>query len=298
MRSSSSTARILVLTPPCCPNLRRYGEHVGGSYQRDQGEAAERWSRMLADWAIPPEILSCAPESPYVLSPAMFAAPEAAADSDARRVALDVLGELDSPSVLDVGCGAGRASTALVPPASRLVGVDERQTMLDAFTAAGVARGVECGTVLGTWPDARGALNGETFDVVVCHHVLYNVAELVPFVRALAECARRRVVLEITAAHPWAGMDKLYRHFWKLPRPSGPSWFDAAGVIEGDAGLQLNGVAFATLEGPRWANRADHVRFVARRLCLPADRDPEVDAVLDELAPPAQRRVVAMWFDV
>ena len=69
--------------------------------------------------------------------------------------------------------------------------------------------------------------------MVVCGHVLYNVADLMPFIRALNEAATRRVVIEITRSHPRNRPleRELWRHFWNLERPQGPAWEDALAVV-------------------------------------------------------------------
>jgi len=167
------------------------------------GDAARFWRESLGSWAIPEPILAAAPESPWVLPPAVFARAAQRAVADAyggpsRRRASEALPE--GGSVLDVGVGGGAASVPLAPPAQLLVAVDESADMLDAFARAADHRGVNHTEVLGTWPDVAHRV--ERADVAVCHHVVYNVAELVPFVEALISHARRRVVLELTARHP------------------------------------------------------------------------------------------------
>ena len=57
---------------------------------------------------------------------------------------------------LDVGCGGGRSSLPLVPPASELIGVDRSGAMLDEFVAAASTAGVARRTVHGGWPDVAG----------------------------------------------------------------------------------------------------------------------------------------------
>jgi SAM-dependent methyltransferase len=94
--------------------------------------------------------------------------------------------------VLDVGVGGGAASLPLVPRAARIVGVDTSEDVLAAFREAADAAGVEAAAVSGAWPDV--APDVELADVAVCNHVLYNVAELEPFARALdgTPASRRR----------------------------------------------------------------------------------------------------------
>ena len=90
--------------------------------------------------------------------------------------------------MLDVGVGGGAASLPLAPPAALLVGVDQSEGMLATFADACERRRVAHREVQGSWPDVAGQV--EPADVVVCHHVLYNVADVVPFVEALSEHAR------------------------------------------------------------------------------------------------------------
>jgi 2-polyprenyl-3-methyl-5-hydroxy-6-metoxy-1,4-benzoquinol methylase len=179
------------------------------------GGAAARWARELAEWRIPDEILAAAPQSPWIHPVELFRALDApaadapAADVPSRRRGLERLDE--GGTVLDVGCGGGRAALALCPPAGMLTGVDHQQGMLDAFVDAAHSRGLAHGEILGDWPDV--ADRAPTADVVVCHHVVYNVAALPAFLSALDAHARRRVVLELPQTHPLSGMTPLWRHF-------------------------------------------------------------------------------------
>src|SRR3989442_8618469 len=98
------------------------------------GDAAERWREALASWAIPEEILARAPESPWGFPVELFASRAQAGPRNlapSNRRALEALPE--GGSALDVGCGAGAASLALVPKARRLIGVDSSAGMLEAF---------------------------------------------------------------------------------------------------------------------------------------------------------------------
>lgn len=261
------------------------------------GLAARRWAEDLAAWAIPDEILARAPESPWSFPPSLFAhaAQEAVATgspSPSGRRALEALPE--GGSVLDVGVGGGAASLPLVPPAGRLIGVDESPAMLAAFAALAERMGVPAASVEGRWPDVAGAVGAA--DVAVCHHVLYNVGDVVPFVVALTARARRRVVVEMTVDHPQAALNPLWRRFHALERPIGPTVADAMSVL-GELGLD---VRMERWEAPlRWASapRSELVAFVRRRLCLGADRDPEVDAALDEAFDPGPRELATLWWD-
>lgn len=252
--------------------------------------AAEQWRRELAEWRIPDEILQAAPESPYGFPAELFRAPPAPTDTPSRRRAADALPE--GGSVLDVGCGGGAAGLALVPPAGEITGVDPSAELLGELTATAALRGVPAQTVLGTWPDAVDDV--APADVVVCHHVLYNVPDAVDFVRALSRRARRRVVLELTSTHPMVRLGPLWRRFHGLPRPDGPTAELAARVVE-EAGFPVH---TETFQGPpRDVPRAAHVAFVRRRLCLPADQEPEVDEALgpEEAAFPPRDLTTLSW---
>ena len=256
--------------------------------------AAARWADELAAWAIPPEILAAAPESPWGFPPALFppTEPHEVADTPSRRRALEALPE--GGTVLDVGAGGGAASLALAPPAAAVVAVDESADMLATLAAVADDRGVAHTEHVGRWPDVAPAV--PPADVVVCHHVFYNVPGLADFALALDAHARRRVVVELTATHPLTSQGPLWRHFHGIDRPEGPTAADAAAVLE-EAGLSVAAEPFAAPPRPRH-DRAQWVAFVRRRLCLPPERDAELDALLPaDDAHLLPRQVVALWWD-
>ncbi|MGA1668474.1 MAG: class I SAM-dependent methyltransferase, partial [Candidatus Nanopelagicales bacterium] len=201
--------------------------------------AAQKWRDDLASWAIPDEVRAQAPQDPWIHPVAQFIAPDVIPDSPAHAAAREALPE--GGSVLDVGCGGGRAALALVPPAALLIGVDHQQGMLDAFAEAAAKRGVASEGILGDWPDVADITPNA--DVVVCHHVAYNVWELPAFVAALTAHARRRVVLELPVRHPLTWMNPLWKQFWDLDRPTSPTADDALTVIR-DAGHDAQLVEF------------------------------------------------------
>lgn len=257
------------------------------------GEPAARWRAELAAWAIPDAILDAAPESPYGFPVGMFTADPAdddPAEDPSRRHALAALA--DGGSVLDIGCGGGRASMALVPPAGSLVGVDSSPAMLAAYAAAAAQRGVGHREIAGSWPQV--AAEAGTADVVLAHHVFYNVADLPAFAAALTAAARRRVVVELTACHPWVSTNNLWMRFHGLARPAGPTAALAVEVLR-DMGLT---VSVESWQRPgRRTERTQLVAFVRRRLCLPASADPAVDAALPADYQFAARDVTTLWWE-
>ena len=256
--------------------------------------ASQRWTRQMADWAIPAEILGAAPRRPFVFAPEIFAAPEPGTfeRSLSNRRAAEAVA--DGSSVLDVGCGGGAAAFAVAPPATEVIGTDRQDNMLELFAATAQRRGIAASVVAGSWPDV--ADDTPVADVVVCHNVLYNVTDIGPFVTALNDHARRRVVIEITPKHPQDRRRMLWRHFWNLERPHEPT---AATAIEAIAEAGLDPVVEESLlpEDPRAAKRLEFEGPQwCRNLCLPPEREPEVAALVADVPFPRER--VTIWWNV
>jgi len=256
--------------------------------------AAEQWADGLASWAIPPEILAVAPQTPFVFTPSMFAAPEQGStpQSQATDKAADALPV--NGTVLDVGCGGGAAAFPLAPPASALIGTDRQADMVDLFLATGTERGVEVSGHVGVWPEVADQV--PVADIAVSHNVLYNVPEVVPFAMAMQAHARRRVVIEITEFHPQTVRAPLWKHFWDLDRPSVPTAWMAVDAIL-DAGIPV--VAERSQDNPRPRQQPQEAEaeaaFWTRMLCLPAERQSEVSDALIDITFPSER--VMIWWD-
>ncbi|MCU0261886.1 MAG: methyltransferase domain-containing protein [Ilumatobacteraceae bacterium] len=244
------------------------------------GPAALRWAERLGEWAVPQHILDQAPVPPWAHDVATFTVDESLdRDTTSARWAREVLPP-SGGTVLDVGCGGGRSSLALVPPATELIGVDQSEAMLQAFVEACARAGVARRTVQGRWPDV--APDTPVADVVVCHHVFYNVADLVPFVLALTDHARLAVVVELPPRHPQSALNDAWRHFWGVERPDGPTDADAVAVLRE---IGLDPEATRSPRGPLARSVSDPAAAVAsarRRLCLTPDRDDELAAYLAE----------------
>ena len=252
--------------------------------------AAEHWASELAAWAIPEHIMAQATESPWEFSPALFRPPvEPTPDTPSRIRARQALPE--GGSVLDVGCGGGAAGLALVPPAGRVTGFDQSQDLLDLFTARAGELGIEFEAVQGSWPEDAASVGPA--DVVVTHHVAYNVPGLAEFATELTTHARNRVVMELTGDHPRAGVNDLWRHFWGIDRPSGPTAEDAIAVLR-EAGIEPS-VERAARENRSVSHEA-RVASLRRYLCLSPEREPEVAALLVG-RPAAAGEVVTLWWD-
>jgi SAM-dependent methyltransferase len=255
------------------------------------GKSAEaRWREQLAAWAIPEHIRAAADESPWQ--------PPVAAMSrriDERLAApptpslLRTVEALDpAGSVLDVGAGAGAASLPAAAHITELIAVDESPAMLAVLAERAAALGVAATTVTGRWPDLAAQVS--TVDVVVCHHVCYNVPDLTAFVLALRAHARRRVVVELTERHPMHALNPYWKQLHGLDRPDGPDAGDALAVFR-EAGLAPRVERWSRPQTPA-GDFDEQVRRTRRGLCLPAERTAELAGLMRAHPAPQTREVV------
>lgn len=264
-----------------------------------------RWREALAAWAIPENILAAAPESPWLLPRDLFARRADAQIDRPSGAALERAAEALPAAgiVLDVGAGAGAASLPLTATGT-LIAVDENPDMLAELETRVARRGLRTMAIVGRWPDVASRV--PPVDVAVCSHVLYNVPEIGPFVLALHEHARRRVVLEITTRHPLSGLNPLWRRFHGIERPERPTWDDALAAIRA-TGIEPRAEVYRRPAVASAVSFEALVRMTRIRLCLPPTREAEVAAALvgrgaDRTDPATWSSenpdVVALWWDV
>lgn len=101
-----------------------------------------------------------------------------------------------------------------------VTGVDADAELLAEFTARAESLRIPVRALRGQWPDVGD--DAPVADVVVCGNVVYNVSDLVPFVRAVTEHARHIVVVEIAAVHPSTELNSLWRRFHGIDRRTTP----------------------------------------------------------------------------
>ena len=89
-------------------------------------------------------------------------------------------------TVIDVGAGAGRHTVPLAERAEWVTAVEPSEGMRAHLPAL-----PNLTVIASSWEDAEVA----PADVVICSHVLYGVADVVPFVQKLERAARERVFI-------------------------------------------------------------------------------------------------------
>ena len=270
-------------------------------------DAWTSWAEALRSWSPPEHLRRAAPEARRGPDAAIFRRRAEfsvrQAPTPFRRRALEALPQ--GGTVLDVGVGAGAGSLNLAPVARLIVGVDRSETMLRAFCSCADIFGISVNSILGSWPEVAPQV--DIADVVVCHHVLYQVANLPTFVGALTSHTRRRVLIEMTARHPQAWMADLWLRFHGLKRPTRPTADDAEAALRG-LGLPVERETHLLEMPPTgFERREEAVAEVCERLQLPLERAPEVETALgDRLAAreglwssfPRFEEVTTLWWDV
>jgi SAM-dependent methyltransferase len=271
----------------------------------DAAQVRERWRAALAQWEIPPQILANATASPWQLPAKQLASRSRRQLHEPSGLSYEVAAEALQPGgdVLDVGAGAGAASLALRSVAASITAVDSDDSMLATFADLATAAAVRFQCVAGTWPEVAARV--APADIVVCHHVLYNVADLAPFVLALTEHARIRVVIEITSRHPATLFNPLWEMVHGLQRPTGPTATDAIEVIA-TTGLTPQWRQWQRPVTPTDIDYAELVSSACQRLCVGPDRRGDVDRALRALGVGPDRpylgddtrQLVTIWWDV
>jgi SAM-dependent methyltransferase len=268
-------------------------------------ELLSRWHSDLAAWAIPGHITAGVAESPWVLPRQVFARRadrmRLAPGGPSYERAWEAL--VPAGSVLDVGSGAGAACLPLAPRITTLTAVDTDEAMLGLLAQRAVSAGMTPQVVRGRWPEVAALV--PPADVVTCHHVLFNVPDLEPFVTALSGRARRRVVIETTAIHPLVSLNPLWLRFHGLERPEAPTASDVLDILAA-MGLRPGHTEWSRPAEADYQSMAELVDVTRRRLCLPAERAGEVEAALVELGTDpghptdlgsSGREVVTIWWE-
>ncbi len=133
----------------------------------------------------------------------------------------------DESTVLDVGAGTGRYTLALAPHVKRVVAVDPSPAMLGLLREDVEAQGLRnVETVASGWIEADVA----PADLVLCSHVLYPIADVVPFVRKLESAATQGVFVYLRV-DPLPTDMGLWRDFHGIPLQVQPTHLDLVNLL-------------------------------------------------------------------
>ena len=268
-------------------------------------ELLSTWRGDLSAWAIPERITSAVAESPWVLPRQVFARRADRLTGAPGGVSYERAWEALAPSgtVLDVGSGVGAACLPLAPRATTVTAVDSDERMLAMLAERADGIGLGLRPVAGQWPAVAPQV--PPADVVTCHHVIYNVPDVEPFLAALTSHARRRVVVEITTVHPLTALSPLWLRFHGLTRPTGPTAADLLAILS-EMGLKARHTEWSRPAEADYASFPELVDVTRRRLCLPPERANEVEAALLDMGIMREepgdlgssgRDVVTIWWE-
>ncbi|CAN5291009.1 class I SAM-dependent methyltransferase [soil metagenome] len=265
--------------------------------------ASDGWRAELEAWELPPELLATATESPYKFPQRLWQRRgEKGLAIGASTPTTEIVAELagQAGSVLDIGAGTGRTSFPLVQRGHPVTMVEPNPAMLASLRGLATERAVEI--VEGRWPEVENEV--ARHEVALSGHVIYDVPQIVPFLRAMERKAVAGVVIEATPSHPWTHLRDLYLEFHQLDRPAGPTVDDLMTVVS-DLGRAP--------ELERWRRPSDMVyesldqivEVTGRRLVLPESRWPELEqrlrpAIVGKPGAlqlgPLEREIATVWW--
>jgi ubiquinone/menaquinone biosynthesis C-methylase UbiE len=185
------------------------------------------------------------------------------------------------------------AAFAVTPPATYIIGVDHQAEMLEMFSHNASNQGVSSETYLGYWPEIADEV--PMADVVTCHHVVYNVGEIEPFLRALDAHAKNRVVIELPLVHPTSSNSIGWKYFWNLDRPTSPTADDFLEVVR-ELGFDAHMEKFSG-RLPAADSDEDRYEYLRQRLCLPKSRIDEIREFSIKNPAPTSRELAVVWWD-
>lgn len=222
---------------------------------------AVAWGRALEGWRLPsgtqPAVGTALRHSGQILS------------SPTGQVVRDALGA--DGALLDVGCGDGWFCAGFAS-AHPVTGVEENPVLAGQARAAGVA------VVQRPWRQCAAEVGA--CDVVCSAHAVYDVPDLVPFLRAAHDHARGAVVVELTTSHPCEPLRPLLERFHGLRPPAGPGLDAFLRVVRGALGVQPH-VEVWRRPGNPYPDMAAFLEHTKALLSLDAVASGELRGALD-----------------
>ncbi|PKO11633.1 MAG: SAM-dependent methyltransferase [Chloroflexi bacterium HGW-Chloroflexi-10] len=176
-----------------------------------------------------------------------------------RDFLLQTLNTYPDSTVLDIGAGTGDWAIWMARHAKSVTALDPSPSMLDLCRKNVQLAGLSnISFIDGAWPYAQAGV----YDICICSHAMYGVADFPGFIVAMQKAARKRCILLIRAPHPQGIMGKASRLVHGHPYDS-PNFQIAYQIL---------------LEMGIFAN----VLFEEGRLWKPW-RSPDLDAALQDL---------------
>ncbi len=158
-------------------------------------------------------------------APSFRADPRRADDNVLNRLKREVTAD---QTLLDVGGGAGRFAVALALGCRSVTVAEPSESMLvqlgEELKETGIAN---VAAVQGNWEDVEV----EPAEVVLCSHVVYGVADIVPFVRKLESHARDRVLILSFVDSPQAHLAPLWKPVHQEERINLPALPELVNVL-------------------------------------------------------------------
>lgn len=149
-----------------------------------------------------------------------------AATRDRRDGFIELLEPWLAPhrTLIDVGAGAGRYAAPLADRLDWVTAVEPSQGMRELIPSR------ENMTVIATdWDQASPT----PANLVICCHVLYGIAEAVPFVEKLEAMATDRVFIQLRYGQLKTPADPLWELMTGSPRPRMPQFGDLWNLLQG-----------------------------------------------------------------
>ncbi len=124
-------------------------------------------------------------------------------------------------TLIDAGAGFGRHAVPLAGRLDWVTAVEPSEGMREQMDTA-----PNMTVIASSWEDAEAA----PADLVICCHVLYGVAEPVPFIKKLGSSARERVFITMREAQPAIPAEEAWRVLFG-PRTRMPEFGDLLEVL-------------------------------------------------------------------
>ena len=253
---------------------------------------AARWKAELESWAIPERLMEQAEESPYGWPAELWR--RRTQESRSRQETTPTTSLVSrmlgaDGTLIDVGAGTGRSCLPYARAGHQVTAVEKNPGMAAGLQEEVIAEGLEVEVVVGAWPAV--ATRTPVADVVLSSHVVYDVADIAPFIRGLDGRCRRGVVVEMTDVHPWTKMNYLYRAIHDLDRPDGPSVEDLVEVVVTELGAEVGVVRWERAPDLWFLSWREILDYYGKRVVTPRARREELRPLLEEFVVPRGNRL-------